>query len=67
MEDEPKLPGWIKKYLSLTIFFIGVSLYLGWSIMYNTWTDVGLYAISIPIIGGGLAGYFLYSLEEEDQ
>ncbi len=44
---------------------LGISLYVGWSIMYGTWFDVGLYSISALMIGFGLIGFFLYSIKEE--
>jgi len=44
---------------------LGISLYVGWSLMYGTWFDVGLYSVSALMIGFGIIGFFLYSIKEE--
>ena len=62
------LPVIYKKIVALIVLVSGLALYFTWAGLYNKWTDVGLYAISVPIIGLGAAGYFLFSIkDEEDQ
>lgn len=46
---------------------LGISLYVGWSVMYGTWFDVGLYSVSALMIGFGVVGFFLYSLKAEKE
>ncbi|MGB9635845.1 MAG: hypothetical protein ACPL1Y_01165 [Thermoplasmata archaeon] len=45
------------------LFAAGLGFYLTWSIMFNTWTDVGVYAVSATLIGFGLIGMLLYRPE----
>ena len=48
------------------LFFAGIALYMGWSIAYGTWTDIGLYSISIIMILLGLFGSLLYGRDREE-
>ncbi len=38
----------------LILIIVPVSFYLGWSIAYDTWTDVGLYSFSAPLVVFGI-------------
>ncbi|EQD28234.1 conserved hypothetical protein, membrane [mine drainage metagenome] len=40
----------------------GAGFYLGWSIAYDTWTDIGLYSFAVPLI---LFGILLLALDLE--
>ena len=42
------------RFFGLLLIIIGVTFYLGWSIAYDTWTDVGLYSFVVPLIIFGL-------------
>ncbi|MFW5945398.1 MAG: hypothetical protein ACOCSJ_00590 [Candidatus Natronoplasma sp.] len=42
----------------------GFAFYLSWSLLYGTWTDIGVYAVSVVMVAFGLVGYLLYSIEE---
>ncbi len=44
---------------------LGVAFYISWSYLYGTWTDIGVYSVSVVMIGFGVIGYLLYSIEEE--
>ena len=69
MEKEVELPKKYKLLFSILVLFAGLAIYLYWAASYDAWTDIGLYAISAPIIGFGLVGIFLYTrkeVEEED-
>ena len=72
MPEEVKMPAFIPRIFYTIILMFGIGLYLGWGIIYNIWFDVGVYAISVILIGFGLVGMLLYShlerreLEEND-
>ncbi len=56
-----------KKYLTLLFAFVaalGVGFYLSWSIMFGTWFDLGVYTITIVLMGFGIVGFLLYSMED---
>lgn len=56
----------LPKLIFLLIFLAGALLYLVWAALYNAWTDIGLYSISIVLVGTGLSGLFLTSVKDED-
>ncbi|MEF8873265.1 MAG: hypothetical protein V5A88_01195 [Candidatus Thermoplasmatota archaeon] len=43
---------------------LGIAFYVSWSYLYGTWTDIGVYAVTIVMVGFGIIGYMLYSIEE---
>ena len=49
-----KLNGWT--ILSLVVLLLGVAFWLYMGVTYNNWTDVGVYAVGIVLIGFGLVG-----------
>ncbi len=64
-ENDHTLVG--RDILSLFYAFLaalGISFYLSWSYLYNAWTDIGVYSVSVVLIGLGVIGYLLYSIEE---
>ncbi len=72
MAEENKMPAIIPRIFYSILFMLGVGLYIGWGIMFNVWFDLGVYSISVILIGFGLTGMLLYSyferqeLEKED-
>lgn len=56
----------ILRFVSLGLFLIGILFYLSWSILYGTWTDVGLYSFSVVTSVFGLLGMML-AREKERQ
>ncbi len=56
-----------KKFLTLIFAFtaaLGIAFYFSWSIMYGTWFDLGVYTITIVLVGFGVIGFLLYSMED---
>lgn len=48
------------------LFLLGITFYVCWSWVYNTWTDVGVYAVSATLIGFGFVGMLLYSRDRKE-
>lgn len=67
MEQEVELPNKIKMIFPIIVLFAGILLYIGWGAVYNKWTDIGLYAVCITLIGFGLAGIFLFTRKEPQE
>jgi hypothetical protein len=67
MEQEVELPNIFKMGFSFLLLIAGLALYIGWAAIYNAWTDIGLYAISAPLIGFGLVGILLFTRKEEEE
>lgn len=51
-------------FFFLTI--LGILFYLVWGIAYSGWFDIGVYSITIILMGFGLVGIFLYSILEDE-
>jgi len=56
----PKTPNTVALVFYTLLLLAGIALYIGWSILYGTWFDPGLYSISILLVGFGLLGVLLY-------
>ena len=67
MEQEVEMPRTFKLVMAILVLFAGLALYLYWAASYNAWTDIGLYAISVPVILFGLAGIFLFTRKEPEE
>jgi fatty acid desaturase len=44
----------IYRFFGLLLFVVGAVFYLSWSILYGTWTDIGLYSYVVPLVVFGL-------------
>ena len=49
------------------LILIGLIFYIGWSLKYNAWFDVGLFSFVTPIIIFGILGVILARLNEKGQ
>lgn len=52
-----KLNGWT--ILSLVLLLLGVAFWVYMGTTYDNWTDVGVYAVGITLIGFGIVGTFV--------
>ena len=64
MADEV-IPRRIAAAFYFFLILLGVLFYVGWSLLYNTWDisrpeNVGVYALTILLVGFGATGYLLY-------
>lgn len=67
MEKEVELPNIYKLIFSFLVLFSGLAIYLGWAVVHDAWTDIGLYGLTAPIIGFGLVGIFLFTRKEPEE
>jgi len=54
-------------YFYAVLMLVGVSWYLLWSSLYNAWTDIGNYSLSVICIAFGLVGTLLYAKKPEPE
>ncbi|MEM0157013.1 MAG: hypothetical protein QXN26_02980 [Thermoplasmataceae archaeon] len=56
------------KFVGFGLLFIGAGFYVAWSIVYNTWADLGLTSFVIPMVVFGILELFLVQdkIREED-
>lgn len=65
MAEEPTFPRKIAAGFYLLLFLLGVLFYFSWSLLYGTWDltkpeNLGVYALTIVMLGFGVTGYLLY-------
>ena len=48
------------RWFYLLVLLAGIAFYISWSAMYDAWTDVGVYGVSITLISFGIFGTLLY-------
>lgn len=46
---------------SLLVLVLGVVFYLWWGLSYNGWLDNGVYAVTVTLVGFGVAGMLVTS------
>ncbi|HEC76631.1 MAG TPA: hypothetical protein ENI33_05190 [Thermoplasmatales archaeon] len=51
--------------VSAIALITGILFYIIWGITYNVWADVGIYSVSIVLIGFGVLGLLFCKIEEK--
>ncbi len=64
MAPEPAFPRRIAAAFYFFLILLGMFFYVAWGILYNTWNlfdpeNVGVYALTIIMVGFGVTGYLL--------
>jgi hypothetical protein len=59
---------YVIQYLSFALLLGSVAFYVGWSIAYGDWNDIGLYSVSVILILFGILGIVLshYKIKQEE-
>jgi hypothetical protein len=67
-DDEPEfsLSRKIVRGFCILLLCTGIIMILIWVGVYGIWNDIGLYSVSVLLIGFGLIGTILYSMPEEE-
>lgn len=65
MADEPAFPRKIAAGFYFLLILLGILFYVGWSLLYGTWDitrpeNLGVYALTVVMLGFGVTGYLLY-------
>ncbi|MEM2899720.1 MAG: hypothetical protein QXT63_02925 [Thermoplasmata archaeon] len=60
MKEETSMSPKILMYVCAFLLVLGVAFYFGWSAAYSAWTDIGVYAVSVMLIGFGAFGTWTY-------
>ncbi len=66
-DDGTQMPPIVPRIFYTILFMFGLGLYFGWGILFGVWTDVGVYAVCVLLIGFGLVGMLLYSFFERQE
>ncbi len=54
---------WIFSWI---LIIIGLIIYFSWALMYDAWTDVGLYSITVTMLTFGVLGVILAKVEKKE-
>lgn len=65
MAEEPQFPKTLAAGFYFFLILLGILFYVSWGILYNTWNlfdpeSIGVYALTIILLGFGVTGYLLY-------
>jgi hypothetical protein len=65
MAEEPAFPRKLATAFYFFLILLGILFYVSWGIIYGTWNladpeAIGVYALTVVLIGFGVTGYFLY-------
>jgi len=52
--------------ISVLMLLVGIIFYLGWSLRYDAWTNIGVYSLTIILVVPGILGLLL-SMHQEDK
>ncbi len=52
------------RVVGFILLFIGIAFYLSWSILYNAWTDIGLYSFTVVLVVFGVLGILASRIPE---
>ena len=52
--------------ISLLFLIVGIIFYIGWSLYYDAWTDIGVYSLTILFVAFGVLGLLL-SIHQEGE
>jgi len=64
-----KPPIFYQKFLCLVLIGLGILFYFSWlaAFGFDKWNDVGVYSVTIVLLGFGTAGYFTYTMLEKEE
>lgn len=69
-ETESEFPKRVAYWFYLLLALGGLAFYLGWGIYYNSWNlfareNIGVYAVTVLMVGFGLTGMLLYGRKRQ--
>ena len=54
---------WIFSWI---LIILGLIIYFSWAFLYDAWTDIGLYSITVVLLTFGVLGALLAVVKKED-
>lgn len=63
-EDVMEIPLAVPRVFYIFLLAFGIGFYFIWSAMFDAWTDIAVYTVSVVCVGFGLIGTVLYSILE---
>ena len=66
-EEMMEIPPLIPRVFYMFLLVVGVAFYLIWSSLFDAWTDIAVYTVSVTLIGFGVVGTILYTILSQEQ
>lgn len=66
-EDLMELPLVVPKVFYMVLLAFAIGFYFIWSAMYDAWTDLAVYTVTVTCGGLGLVGTLLYTIREKEE
>jgi len=67
MKDDVKMPAIVPRIFYTALFVFGIVLYISWGLLFNVWFDIGIYAVTVLLVGFGVVGMMLYLHKERKE
>jgi hypothetical protein len=69
MAQEPsvtEMPLVVPKLFYMGLLAFGIGFYFIWSALFDAWTDIAVYTVTVITAGFGLVGTLLYTIQEKE-
>jgi hypothetical protein len=61
-----EMPLAVPKFFYMALLVFAIAFYFIWSSMFDAWTDLAVYAVTVILGGLGLVGTLLYTIREQE-
>ena len=65
-ETVTEMPLFVAKAFYMIVLAFGIGFYFIWSAMFDAWTDIAVYTVTVITTGFGLIGTILYTIQERE-
>ncbi|GGM74854.1 hypothetical protein GCM10007108_11070 [Thermogymnomonas acidicola] len=55
------------RFVGLFLLLFGIGFYLAWSILYDTWADIGVYSFTVVLVVFGILTLVLVDTAEKER
>ena len=66
-ETLTEMPLVVPKFFYMLLLVFAIGFYFIWSAMYDTWTDLAVYTLTVILGGLGFVGTLLYTIREQEE
>jgi hypothetical protein len=66
-ETLTEMPLFLPKVIYMAMLVFAIGFYFIWSAMFNAWTDLAVYSVTVILGGLGVVGTLLYTIREQEE
>ncbi len=67
LDEEDLISNRTAKWFYTLLILAGIVVYLSWGVLFNVWWDLGIYSVTVTLLGFGVVGYLLYATMEREE